>query len=820
MGCPCKAWGLGMSLRGTPGLTPFGAPKRPRRNRFHGARSSVSWPLALYLTWAAGLAIAYFSAPGRTPLLWASLGLSSVLALVIGIRRYRPEERLPWYLLAAAVTSFAAGDLVDNLLTSVLHQSTPLLSVADVLRLAMYPLCAAALALFIRSRTPWADLSSLLDALIITVGLGLLSWVYLIEPFVHSAQLTWPQKLVSAAYPLGDVLLLALLARLLSAGGLQVVSLRLLTFATSGLLVADVIYGLTRLNGTWSSGGRIDGGWLLFYVLLGATALHPSMVQMTAPLPPERVGIGRTRLLLIAAASLVAPVDGLVQQLRNGHGAALHLGVSAVLFGLVTARMLGVVRAQQQGIARDATFRDVDTALVAAVDEGLVANAVRTALSRLTSGQPQLGVAVALIAGTEISSIGSETRAGLATFELEAVRALRGFDPELVDAATLAVLLPGPVPTGPTALVAPLRSAESLIGALVVVGERRQLTLMQDAISSIGFKVALALQRIALARELHQRASEAHFRALIQNASDVILVVGSDNEITYQTPSAARVLGYHPSELEGRRLEQLLPADDIERSLSMLTRMRRYGVDHVAKSEWQLLCEDGRWIDADVVCSNMLEDPDVHGLVLTIRDATDGRRLERELQHRAFHDSLTSLPNRGLFFDRLKGALARVAREDALVAVLFIDVDDFKAINDTLGHAAGDKVLQRLARILATSIRAGDSAARLGGDEFALLVLGAASLAEVEAVARRVLGSMQEPMEMDGRSLAVRISIGIATSEHSTDAGELLQLADLALYEAKNSFKGTYRIFREELRAELVDLKSDASIRHERLAAD
>jgi PAS domain S-box-containing protein len=137
-----------------------------------------------------------------------------------------------------------------------------------------------------------------------------------------------------------------------------------------------------------------------------------------------------------------------------------------------------------------------------------------------------------------------------------------------VDAATLAVLLPGPVPTGSTALVQHLRSAESLIGALVVVGERRQLTLMQDAISSIGFKVALALQRIALARELNQRASEAHFRALIQNASDVILVVGSDNQITYQTPSAARVLGYHPAELAGRRLEQLLPPEDLERSLS------------------------------------------------------------------------------------------------------------------------------------------------------------------------------------------------------------------------------------------------------------
>ena len=804
-----------MSLRGTAGPTPFGPPKAPPRNRFHDARSSVSWPLALYLIWASGLSIAYFSTPGRTLLLWASLGLSSVLALVIGIRRYRPERRLPWYLLAAAVTSFAAGDLVDNLLTSTLHQNNALLSAADVFHLAMYPLCAAALALFIHSRTPWADLSSLLDTLIITVGVGLLSWIYLIEPFANSTQLTWSQKLVWAAYPLGDVLLLALLARLLSAGGFHVLSLRLLTFATCGLLAADVIHGLARLNGTWALGGRVDGGWLLFYVLLGATALHPSMVQLTAPLAAKRVGIGRTRLLLIAAASLVAPVDGVVQQFRNGHGVALHLGVSAVLFGLVTARMSGVVRAQQQGIAREATFRDADTALVAAVDEGLVAKAVRTALSRLAAGQPQLGVAVALLEGTEIRSIESEVRAPLATLELEAVRALRGLAPALVDAVTLAVLLPGPVPPGSTALVQPLRTADSLIGALLVVGDRRQLTLMQDAIQSIGFKVALALQRIALARELNQRASEAHFRALIQNASDVILVIGSDNQITYQTPSAARVLGYHPAELAGRRLEQLLPPEDLERSLSMLKRMRRYGVDQVAKGDWQLQCADGRWMDADVVCSNMLEDPDVRGLVLTIRDVTDRRRMEQELQHRAFHDSLTSLPNRGLFFDRLQGALARVAREDALVAVLFIDVDDFKAINDTLGHAAGDKVLQRLARILATSIRAGDSAARLGGDEFALLV-GAASLAEVEAVARRVLKSLQETMEMDGRSLAVRISIGIATSEYSTDAGELLQLADLALYEAKNSFKGTYRIFREELRAELVDQKDDTSIRRER----
>jgi hypothetical protein len=432
--------------------------------------------MALYLTWASGLTIAYLSAPSRTMLLWAALGLSSMLALVVGMRRYRPERRLPWYLLAAAVTSFAAGDLVDNLLTPVLHQSNAFISAADLFHLAMYPLCAAALALFIRSRTPWADLSSLLDALIITVGVGLLSWVYLIEPFVHSAQLTWPQKLIWAAYPLGDVLLLALLARLLSDGGFQVLSLRLLPFATAGLLTADVVYSLTRLGGTLAADGRGDGGWLLFYVLLGATALHPSMAEMTVPLPPKRLGIGRTRLLLIAAASLVAPVDGVVQQLRNGHGGALHLGVSAVLFGLVIARMLGVVRAQQQGIAREATFRDADTALVAAVDEALVAKAVRTTLSRLTVGQPRLEVAVALFAGTAIYSIESEARVELSSLKFEAVRALKGFDSALVDAATLAVLLPGQVSPGSTALVQPLRSADSLIGAVLVVLAVAQLS--------------------------------------------------------------------------------------------------------------------------------------------------------------------------------------------------------------------------------------------------------------------------------------------------------------------------------------------------------
>jgi len=791
--------------------------------------------LTLYLVWASGLTIAYFSLPGRPLLVWTLLGLGSVLAILVGIQRHRPEQRLPWYLLAAAVATFPAGDLIYKALTLAMHQDNPFPSFAPAFHLALYPLSAAALSRFIRARTPWDDDSSLLDALVITVGLGLLSWVYLIEPFARDGELTGLQKLISVTYLLGDVLLLALLARLLSAGGFRSRSVRMLTFATLGLLSADVLYGLIQLNGTWTVGGPVDAGWVLFFLLLGVAGLHPSMVQLTRPLPPRPVDIGRVRLLLIATASLVAPVDAIVQvQLGHRDGGNIHSGVAAVLFVLVMTRMWGVMHTQQQGIARERTLRTAGAALVAAGDEGHVAEAVRAALSQLTSGQPDFGVGVALAEGGEFRNIesGAHTRLAaraplatrtrladraplaastpLAVLETEAVDALSGFGPALVDAEALAVLLSDPVLAGSSALVVPLRSADSLIGALLVCGDARQLVLMQDAIQALGFKVALALQRIALADEVHRRASEAHFRSLIQNASDVILVVGADNQITYQTPSVTSVLGYRTSDLAGRPLERLLHDGDLEQSRELLARCRRLGANRDIKADWRLQCEDGRWIDAEVVCSNLLEDPDVQGLVLTIRDVTERREMERELKHRAFHDNLTSLPNRGLFVERLQGSLRRAARQDTLVAVLFIDVDEFKVVNDTRGHAVGDEVLQRVARILAASLRSGDSAARLGGDEFALLMEGAANLAEVEALAARVITELREPMAVDGlaRTLSVCVSIGIATSEHSTDASELLQLADLALYEAKASFKGSYRFFRDDLRANHVDWRN------------
>jgi hypothetical protein len=186
------------------------------------------------------------------------------------------------------------------------------------------------------------------------------------------------------------------------------------------------------------------------------------MGQMTRPLPPKPVDIGRARLLLIAAASLITPGDSIVQaELGHSQDRIVYSVFSALLFGLVMTRMSGVVRAHQQGIARERTLRSAGAALVAANDEPLVAEAARTALSRLASGQPEIGVALAMFEGSEFRTIDSGVRAPHADLETTAVRALSGFGLALVEARTVAILLPGPVPIGSAAVVLPLRTADS-----------------------------------------------------------------------------------------------------------------------------------------------------------------------------------------------------------------------------------------------------------------------------------------------------------------------------------------------------------------------
>jgi signal transduction histidine kinase len=216
-------------------------------------------------------------------------------------------------------------------------------SVADVFYLASYPFLMAGLLLLIRSRSPGADRASLLDALIVTVGVGMVSWVFLVGPLARSPDLTVAARVVSMAYPIMDVLLLATFVRLVVDGGPRPPAFWILSCGVSGLLVTDTLYSWIQLTGGYHTGSPIDLGWMTWYACWGATALHPTMSALAEPAPPREIRLSRWRLGLLAAASLLAPAVEVVQLARGQHTEGLVTAVgSMVLFGLVLARLNGL----------------------------------------------------------------------------------------------------------------------------------------------------------------------------------------------------------------------------------------------------------------------------------------------------------------------------------------------------------------------------------------------------------------------------------------------------------------------------------------------
>jgi diguanylate cyclase (GGDEF)-like protein/PAS domain S-box-containing protein len=313
--------------------------------------------------------------------------------------------------------------------------------------------------------------------------------------------------------------------------------------------------------------------------------------------------------------------------------------------------------------------------------------------------------------------------------------------------------------------------------------------------------VGLATERIALRQEVIRKENEAYFRTLVHNASDVILIVDDDTTVRYASPSAPSVFG--STELTGIRLPDLVDPREQDRVVRILAATSDTGPQE-AHDSWRVLRDTDR-IEVEVRCRDLRRDPTVGGLVVTLRDVTEQRQLEHELTRRAFHDSLTGLPNRALLLERTERALRRGHRESTTTCLLFIDLDDFKIVNDTLGHSVGDRLLCAVAERLSGTLRRTDTAARLGGDEFAVLVEDAEQPLDAEVLAAHVVRTLSRPFHLDVETVSVSASVGVATTEDSTDAGDLLALADLALYAAKTSGKRTWRRFRPQQRIRVVE---------------
>ena len=493
--------------------------------------------LTLWFVAAMTLVVAlYYAVPAWNLALWLTLGLSSCAASFTGTRLNAPPRRLPWYLITAATFTLINGDTIYNILTDFFHQDEPFPSLADASYLFTYPLAAAGIVLMIRMRSPRRDATALVDALLLAGGLALLFWVFTITPTVNQESVRWFDSAVSIAYPIGDVLLLAVILRLLTGGGVRGWSPALLVLGALGLMGSDIAYALVRLYGTWHVGTPADLGWVLFYICWGAAALHPSMVNLTTP--HEREGLLTAgRVIPLALAALIAPSVLLVEAIQHN----------------------------------------------------------------------------------------------------------------VKDAAVIAVF-------------------SALMFVLVVI------------------------------------------------------------------------------------------------RLSLQGRQQRYQ-ESVAAS----------------------------------------RAMVRELHERAYHDALTGLFNRAGFQERSELAFKLASESGGVVCMLLIDLDNFKEVNDTLGHRAGDELLITAARRLSAAVRPGDLAVRFGGDEFAVLLADGSLPEGAEALAARLIRTFNEPFQIWDTQAEVRASIGVASSADAPDTPEqdaadvLLRNADLALYAAKADGKGTWTRYLPQL---------------------
>ncbi|MDI5968414.1 EAL domain-containing protein [Streptomyces sp. SL13] len=311
------------------------------------------------------------------------------------------------------------------------------------------------------------------------------------------------------------------------------------------------------------------------------------------------------------------------------------------------------------------------------------------------------------------------------------------------------------------------------------------------------------LDNIALTQALAHK--ENHFRSLVQSSSDVIMIAAPTGVLRYVSPAAQGVYGRDPDAMVDTELAAHIHPEDLGR---VLHEVRRFlaapcGDEPATRIECRIRSGDRGWLNVESSVTRYQG-----GLIFNSRDVTERVRLQAQLQHNASHDPLTDLPNRALFTERVTRALNGRRAEDGGAAVLYIDLDGFKAVNDTVGHQAGDELLIQAARRLQAGVRAGDTAARLGGDEFAALIVGAPTdrrqrERRIREIAERLRLTLSEPYVVTGPTqVRVAASIGVAFAGPASTSAELMREADLAMYRAKSGGKNRVELYAPQLHAD------------------
>ena len=763
--------------------------------------------------WAATIGVAiYLALPESAQAnAYEVFGIVAIISVALGVIVHQPAWKTPWILLIVDLTLLVTGDYISNHYQTLFNRPMPFPSIADAFFFLGNLCLLIAVVLILRAREPHRDTGSLIDAAIIGTAAATLSWVFLMAPYTEDPNLTLLQKIVSLNTPVFDLVTLFLVARLIFGTGLRIPSFYFLLAAMISTMVADVIYSEMVLHASYSRGDLVDSGWLYWYIFVGLAALHPSMTRISDPGPVQTARLTTERLILLTLAVLIVPAVAVIQWARDEEvNTPVIAAASAILFLLVVMRMTGLMRQLQatfadlrRAVTREHAMRQATVSFVSATSQHDVYNAAADAMGRLIENGADGRVltytngAFTLVASSgdrRHSQVGQE----LASPALELVisagatmgvaqRVNHADAPELwqkLDLSNVHNVL----------VLAPIQSTGdvTILGLAISDANASEAALL---IQGLGAQVSLALDRVLLAEQLHRRESEERFHSLVQNASDVILIVGPDGLISYASPSAEKVVGMPAAELVGSNGLRDIHPDDVEKTRRFYTMMLQ-SPGAIRSTDYRLRDRGGRWRHVEIVGNNLISDSSIHGVVINLRDITERKQAEEQLTFQAYHDSLTSLPNRSLFMDRLSQAMVGSAQLGQQVAVLFIDLDRFKVINDSLGHEAGDVLLGEAGQRILSAVRSEDTVSRLGGDEFTVMIENVTTADTAVAVAERLIQAFNIPLDVGGREVFVETSIGIAVQgDHASQPGDLLRQADIAMYQAKERGGHQYALF-------------------------
>jgi diguanylate cyclase (GGDEF)-like protein len=691
------------------------------------------------------LVAVYYTLTALRPVTVLLIGALAVGAIEYGVRRARPQRHGAWRTLALTLVLLAVGDSVFLVMQAHLSH-VPYPSWPDLFYVAAYAPLTIGLLWLGRPVAVHRDQTNVIDAVAFTLAGSLIVWILVIVPAVKAHNLSVLARSAAVAGWVGYVAVFAA-AVLVVLSWRRNTSVRLLALAAVAFLVAEIFYGHELLLGSWVAGGWVDAGYFAFGLLCGAAALHPTMADIASP-GHVRYRLGPGRLALIAIGLLVAPTALLVEASLGAVTTGVAIAVvSAVVSILMVVRLWLTARAAQRRAARERAARIASRSMVRAATPEEVVAGTRDAIASVLPARHTVDVRLV------------DTRA---------------VEPPVAVAGNPPAVVVRPDGVGEVALPLTGQQADLVVSALAT-----ELFELSGLLETLADQAALALNRISLIEQDRIEERERYFRTLVDTSTDVILI-SRNCRIGYATPSARAMFG---RDVTGDCFDEIVrPMGDVGPQWP----------DTVDAGEGRVLRAGGETIVV-VHRRDLTDDPTVRGIVTTMRDVTAERALQRDLAYRATHDELTGLANGRMWSWALADEEDRRRRQGRGTAILFIDLDDFKSVNDAYGHVAGDMVLAEVGRRILDSVRAEDLAARVGGDEFAVLVRGVPTVDDARAVAQRVAEELARPASVDGDTVDCRASIGLAYTEQREPVRGLTGNADAALYVAKAGGKGTWR---------------------------